>query len=213
MADLDVQPKKRSSIFPWLLLGLGLIALLFFLTRRSDDNDVDRAATTTATSTTSHAATADASRDDWNDIDFNAPAANYSEVSDRNINIRGTDDYAIYSLGESVLFDEGKSNLRPDAAKNLQQVANSIDQRFTNGQVRIYGYTDATGSAEANRQLAQQRAEAVRNWLSQNGNIAADRITIHPIGEAKPIASNNKNEGRQQNRRVDIIAKRTLERN
>jgi outer membrane protein OmpA-like peptidoglycan-associated protein len=210
MADLDVQPKKRRSIIPWLLLGLGLIALLFFLTRRSGNDNVERAATsTTATSTTSHAATADADRDDWNTVDFNAPAANYNEITDRGINVRGTNDYAIYSLGEGVLFDEGKSTLRTDAANNLQQIATSIGQRYGNGQVRIYGYTDATGSAEANKQLAQQRAEAVRNWLSQNGKIAADHISIHPVGEAKPIASNNTSEGRQQNRRVDIIAKRS----
>lgn len=208
MADLDVQPKRRGSILPWLLLGIGLIALLFFLTRRSND-DAGRMATTdttTATSTTSHAARAD---QDWNRVDFNAPAANYNEITDRNINVRGNDAYAIYSLQEGLLFDEGKSTLRADAAKNLRQVANSIEQRFTNGRVRIYGYTDATGSSGANKQLAQQRAETVRNWLLQNGNIAADRISIHPVDEARPIASNNTSEGRQQNRRVDIVARRS----
>lgn len=205
MADLDVQPKRRSSIFPWLLLGLGLIALLFFLTRRPSEDET-RTATTTSTSTTSHAATADRN---WDNVDFNAPAANYNEVTNRDINIRGNNDYAIYSLGESVLFDEGKSSLRSNATKNLQQIANSIGQRYTDGQIRIYGYTDASGSAEANKQLAQQRAEAVRNWLVQNGNMKADRISIHPVGEAKPIASNNTNEGRQKNRRVDIVARRS----
>ena len=52
------------------------------------------------------------------------------------------------------------------------------------------------------------RAEAVRNWLTQNGNISQDRISVHPVGEADPVASNQTAEGRQQNRRVEIVARR-----
>jgi outer membrane protein OmpA-like peptidoglycan-associated protein len=209
MAELDVEPKRRSTIIHWLLLGLGLIAVLFFLTRQPNKVESKSAATTTstATSTSSHAAM---SKKYWNAVDFNAPAANYNEITSRNINVRGTKSYAIYSLDEETLFNYGKSTLRADVFKDLLQIANSIEQRYTHGQVRIYGYTDVTGSAKADKQLAQQRVETVRNWLSQNGNIATDHITIHPVNEARPASLNQASESHQQNHYVDIVALRSL---
>ncbi len=90
MATLDVQPKKKGSILPWLLLALGIIALLFFLLRNRDNND--EIATATNTDTLSSSSTAPAVMDSlsgWEDIDFNAPATNYDEVTDKNINVRG----------------------------------------------------------------------------------------------------------------------------
>jgi outer membrane protein OmpA-like peptidoglycan-associated protein len=110
-------------------------------------------------------------------------------------------------LGENILFDEGKSTIRADAEKNLKQVATSIAKRYNNGLVRVFGHTDAVGSAGYNKELAEQRAEAVRNWLVKNGNISEDRISLQPIGESNPVASNSTQEGRQQNRRVEIVAK------
>src|SRR5688572_27900963 len=77
MADLDVQPKKKSSLLPWLLLGLGLVALIFFLTRDKDGVDEDRTATsTTHTTSSDHAAGAAAgTAAAWDGIDFSAPRA------------------------------------------------------------------------------------------------------------------------------------------
>ena len=203
MAELDVEPKKRRSIFPWILLGLGLIALLFFLTRRTNEDDTNRTVstnTTTATSTTSHAA---ASADqDWDRIDFNAPAANYNEITIRSVTVRGNNDYAIYTMNEDVLFEDGKSSFRADAANNLQQVANSIQQRYTNGQIRIYGDDEDNSNDKDDQQLAQQRAEAIRNWLTQNGNIPANRISIHP-------ATDTTSANRQQLEDITIVAKRS----
>jgi len=207
MANLDVEPKKRRSIFPWLLLGLGLIALLFFLTRGTNNEDVNRTATTTtttATSTTSHAAGADQG---WNKIDFNAPAANYNEISDRNITVRGTGEYAVYTMDEDLLFEDDKSTFRPEAAKNLQQVANSIQQRYTDGQIRIYGDEADIKKDQNERQLAQQRAEAIRNWLMQNGNIPASRISIHTV-DATNTTKGNTSGNNQQREGIAIVAKR-----
>lgn len=209
MADLDVEPKKRSSIFPWLLLGLGLIALLFFLTRRTNEDDTNRTVTTnttTATSTTSHAASAD---QNWDRIDFNAPAANYNEITDRNVTVRGNNEYAIYTMDEDVLFDDDKSTFKANAAKNLQQVANSIQQRYTNGQIRIYGDDDKNKNDKNDQQLAQQRAEAIRNWLTQNGNIPANRISIHPANATTNTASGNTSANPQPKEDIAIVARRS----
>lgn len=209
MADLNVQPKQKKSFLPWLLLILGIIALLFFLMRGCNNKKGDETTTdSTVTTTTAPAATADtAAGSAWGNVDFNAPAIAYDEITDKNINVRGNDNYGIYGLGENILFDEGKNTLRSDAEQNLKQVASSIQKRYNGASVRVYGYTDSVGSKGYNKELAQQRAEAVQNWLSKNGSIAADKISLEPVGEARPVATNATSEGRQQNRRVEIVAK------
>ena len=212
MADLNVQPKQKKSWLPWLLLILGIIALLFFLMRGCNNDKgaaagTDSTAASTNNSTGTTADTSGAMGQAWGDVDFNAPAAAYDEITDKNINVRGNNNYGIYGLGENILFDEGKSSIRSNAEQNLKQVAGSIGQRYNGGQVRVFGYTDAVGSAGYNKELAQQRAESVRNWLVRNGNISEDRISLQPIGEANPVASNSTEQGRQQNRRVEIVAK------
>jgi len=142
----------------------------------------------------------------WGNIDFNAPMAAYDEITDKNISVRGSENYAIYGLGENILFDEGKNTIRTNAAQNLKQIAGSIDKRFKGASVRVYGYTDSVGSKGYNKELAEQRAEAVKNWLVQDGNIPENNISLQPVGESHPVASNASEAGRQQNRRVEIVA-------
>jgi outer membrane protein OmpA-like peptidoglycan-associated protein len=214
MKELDVQPKKRSSLLTWILAALALIALLFFVTRRGNKNENTAAASTdtTAMSNTNSNANTDSSAnmntaDGWGSIDFNAPAANYEEITDKNIGVRGGSNYAIYSLGENILFDEGKSTISSKASKNLQQIAASIEKRYKGGEIRVYGHTDSIGSSQSNKQLAEERAKAVEDWLVKNANVSANRISIHPIGESQPLASNASKNGREQNRSVEIVAR------
>ncbi|HVF80510.1 MAG TPA: OmpA family protein [Flavisolibacter sp.] len=204
MAELNVQPKKSTSILPWILLLLGIAALIWFLTRNKDENTT--VATTATTSDTVQSTSNNTASADWNSVDFNAPAVNYEEITDRNINVRGNNSYGIYGVGENILFDEGKATIRPDAETNLKQIVGSIGKRYNGGEVRVYGFTDAQGSAGFNKDLAQQRADAVKSWLSSNG-FDAGRISVNAIGEGQPVASNSSEEGRQQNRRVEIVAR------
>lgn len=208
MAELNVQPKKKTSFLPWLLLLLGVAALIwFFATRnKSDDNAAISTTKDTAVTATTVPASSSANTSDWDSVDFNAPAANYDEITDKNIDVRGNNNYGIYGLGENILFDEGKAEIRKDAEANLKQVTASISKRFANADVRIYGYTDATGSAGANKELAQQRADAVKTWFQNNG-IEAAHISENAIGEANPVATNSTEAGRKQNRRVEIVAR------
>lgn len=202
MAELNVQPKKKSSIIPWLLLLAGVAALIWGVTRHKGDKESTLdSVTTTQSSTSNNTATAD-----WNDVDFNAPAANYGEITDKNINVRGNDRYGIYGLGENVLFDENKATIRSDAEANLKQIVSSVTKRYSGGDVRVYGFTDAQGSVGYNKELAQQRADAVKSWLQGNG-FDANHISVAAIGEAQPVATNATEEGRQQNRRVEIVAR------
>ena len=205
MADLDVQPKKNRPGWLWILLAVLAIAILFFILRGcNDDDEMDAADPVTTTDTTARMGTPR----DWDAVNFNAPRATYSEITDRDIEVRGNEDYAIYSLDETILFDSDQSQLRSGAEAKLKQVAASMSQRFSNGEIRIYGHTDKQGSAGYNKKLAEQRAEAVKNWLTKNGDVAANRITVHPVGESDPVASNETAAGRQQNRRVEIVARR-----
>ncbi|MEJ7681916.1 MAG: OmpA family protein [Segetibacter sp.] len=194
-----------------MLLALGVIALIFFLMRGcNNDKGKEGATDSTSASTSSTGTTTDATGARglaWGDVDFNAPAAAYEEITDKNIDIRGNNNYGIYGLGENILFDEGKNTIRKDAEQNLKQITTSIEKRYKGGEVRVFGYTDAIGSAGYNKELAEQRATAVRDWLVKNGSISEDRISIEPVGEARPVASNSTEQGRQQNRRVEIVAK------
>lgn len=211
MAELNVQPKKKQSWWPWLLLILLALALAYFLLRNNRNteggtNDSGVTADSTAMNT-GPGTTADNDLN-WDAISFDAPAATYEEITDADINVRGNDDYAIYSVDETILFDTDQNTIKPDAAQKLQMVAGSVSKRFAGGQVRIFGHTDAQGSAGYNKELAEQRAAAVQSWLVQNGNIPQDQVTLHAVGESQPVASNATAEGRQQNRRVEIVARR-----
>ena len=208
MAEIDVQPKKRSgSLLPWLLLALGAIALLVFLFRQKDNdhNVVAKTDTTTSYNTTTNNAAAD----NWSNVNWNAPAAKYDEVTNKDIEVRGDDRYGIYGLGENILFDKDAATIRSDAEGNLKQIAESINKRYSGGEVRLFGFTDATGSAGHNQELSRQRADAVKNWLVQHGNIDAGHISVQPEGESNPVASNSTEEGKQQNRRVEIVARKS----
>ena len=102
-----------------------------------------------------------------------------------------------------VLFDTGKSDLKPSARERLAKVA-GILIAYPDIHVEIDGYTDSTGSLEFNERLSQQRAEAVRSYLSSQG-VNSSTITTQGFGPSQPIASNDTATGRQQNRRVEMV--------
>src|SRR5205085_12584820 len=145
--------------------------LIWFLTRNKDTSTAgttnDDTTTTAANTTTTPTETSAGSSGypDWSGVDMAAPTVNYDEITGKDIEVRGTGSYGIYGIGEKILFDEGKENIRPQAESHLKQVVASINKRYNTGDIRIYGYTDSQGDASANKDLAQQRADAVKNWL------------------------------------------------
>jgi outer membrane protein OmpA-like peptidoglycan-associated protein len=102
-----------------------------------------------------------------------------------------------------VLFDTGKSDLKPAARERLAKVA-GILLAYPDIKVEIDGYTDSTGSLEFNERLSQERAEAVHNYLGSQG-VTANSMTTQGFGPSNPIASNETASGRQQNRRVEMV--------
>jgi outer membrane protein OmpA-like peptidoglycan-associated protein len=108
----------------------------------------------------------------------------------------------IANMGD-VLFQTGKYELKPEARERLARVS-GILLAYSSLKVAIEGHTDSTGSDEFNQRLSEQRAEAVRDYLVSQG-VAASAITARGFGSMQPVASNDTPEGRQHNRRVELV--------
>ena len=108
----------------------------------------------------------------------------------------------VLTLGD-VLFESGKARLMPGAVRQLDGIADFLEEN-PNRNVLIEGHTDSRGGEAINRSLSQHRADAVRDVLAEKG-IRATRITTKGYGRNYPVASNKTEAGRQQNRRVEII--------
>ncbi|HEU4602025.1 MAG TPA: OmpA family protein [Steroidobacteraceae bacterium] len=113
-----------------------------------------------------------------------------------------TDRGMVVTLGD-VLFDTGKSTLKPGAYTTIERLA-SVLKEDPKRQVTIEGHTDSVGSDEYNQQLSEARANAVRSALLERG-VQDSQINAIGKGESFPVASNDNAAGRQQNRRVEMI--------
>ena len=103
------------------------------------------------------------------------------------------------------LFDFNKATLRPLGHEKVREAAQAMKEH-PKYRASIEGHTDSIGSAEYNLRLSERRAQSVADALVANG-IEASRLTVKGFGKANPIASNDTEEGRQENRRVDIYLK------
>lgn len=205
MAELNVQPKRSSPWWLWVLIILVAIAILIFLFRGSNTTTGYGAADSTASSADTGIVAATTSPN-WNTVDFNAPEASYEEIKDRDIVVRGNEDYSIYILGENILFPTDRNELQAGATDKLEQLSASLSKRFKGSTIGVYGSTDSTGTTGHNQRLGAERAEAVKNWLIQNGGIPANTISVHSLGESEPVSTNATAPGRQQNRNVQVVA-------
>ncbi len=102
-----------------------------------------------------------------------------------------------------VLFDFNKSTLKPSAKERLAKVAGII-LAYPDLQLKIDGYTDSVGGEQYNQQLSEERAASVRDYLISQG-VSANNVIAQGFGKNDPIASNASPEGRQQNRRVEML--------
>ena len=102
-----------------------------------------------------------------------------------------------------VLFDTGKYTLRPLAREKLAKIS-GIVLAYPDLRLAIEGNTDSVGSDAMNQTLSEKRAGAVLDYLAKQ-NIPAASMTSQGFGKTQPVASNDTAEGRQQNRRVELI--------
>jgi outer membrane protein OmpA-like peptidoglycan-associated protein len=119
-----------------------------------------------------------------------------------NLQLRQTESGVVVTLGD-VLFETGQSGLKKEAQSSLVEVVDLL-QSQPDHKIRIEGHTDSTGDAMANLKLSEQRANKVMDSLVALG-VDQARVTAAGMGEDFPIASNDTEEGRSQNRRVDVI--------
>ncbi|MBN2537506.1 OmpA family protein, partial [candidate division WOR-3 bacterium] len=107
----------------------------------------------------------------------------------------------------NVYFDFDKATIRPESRPALEKAA-QIMKENPGIEVEIQGHTDAIGSSAYNMTLSRRRAQAVVNYLVIQFTIARDRFDAIGYGETKPVASNDTEEGRQLNRRVEFVIMR-----
>ncbi|MBR5727483.1 MAG: OmpA family protein [Muribaculaceae bacterium] len=106
------------------------------------------------------------------------------------------------TFDQGILFATGKSNLSATAKNSLNQFAVSL-QNNPQTNVQIYGHTDNTGSLAVNQRLSKERALSVLNYLN-NAGVAKDRMVSDGFDYQFPVASNDTEAGRAQNRRVEV---------
>jgi outer membrane protein OmpA-like peptidoglycan-associated protein len=102
-----------------------------------------------------------------------------------------------------VLFDTGKSTLRPGALEKLAKIS-GIVLAYPDLRLAIEGNTDSVGGDAMNQRLSEQRADSVRDYLLHE-TIPAASMTSRGFGKTQPVATNDTAEGRQQNRRVELV--------
>lgn len=103
-----------------------------------------------------------------------------------------------------VLFDFDSADLTDDARRRVAAAGGSIDRLSGGRPISVEGHADAKGSDEYNVRLSLRRAETVRAEL-ENGGLDAERMRVIGHGESQPVADNATEQGRQQNRRVEIV--------
>ncbi len=113
-----------------------------------------------------------------------------------------TDRGMVMTLGD-VLFETGKADLMPGAMNTINRLAQFMRQ-YPEKRLQIEGHTDSTGSASFNLRLSEDRANAVRNVLLAEG-VSNSRMETTGFGMGQPVATNATVEGRQRNRRVEIV--------
>ena len=127
----------------------------------------------------------------------------FSELNSALIQVSKDARGTIISMSD-ILFDVGKATLTQDLKTNLAKIA-GILTIYKDANVQVEGHTDNVGGEEYNQKLSEKRAGNVREFLINPGGIAAARLTSMGYGFTKPIADNATKEGRQKNRRVDLV--------
>lgn len=192
---------RKTNWLPWILAALGLLALLFLLSRcgREDRTVVAPVAepvvteTTTATNRVGIAPDAGA-----------ATAGALGGTSGLGAYLAGTGTLPRSFVFENVYFDTAKSDLRPDGRDEVAAIATALKQN-ANARIRVVGFADARGGAAANAALGAARANSVKTALVAQG-IDAGRIDAASGGEGSPADTNATATGQAGNRRTELVA-------
>lgn len=103
-----------------------------------------------------------------------------------------------------ILFATGSARIKPESTRTLQEIGQMLRQH-TDLRVRIEGHTDSDGDDASNQELSERRAASVKQFLIENYSVDDARLESVGHGESKPVAGNETPEGKQQNRRVELV--------
>src|SRR4051812_48273621 len=130
MANVHNQPKSNNWIV-WLIIILILILIGFYFFSHRNTSEV------TAEAASDSSTIESTINNNWTGVE-DVPEQNYDELNDASTSTRGNDQYAVYSIDETLLFDVGKSTIKPGAQNKLKSIVGSAEKRFPKGDVRIY---------------------------------------------------------------------------
>lgn len=192
--------KKKTNWLPWLLLGLGLLALLLGLSRCNRHEPVAVPPASAPAAETNAAAAS-------NEVVAATPTAGGSAAA------VGTSGLGTYLAGREALprtftfeklnFDTARSDIRAADAAEVNDVAATLT-KYPTAKIRIAGYADARGNDAANKALGQARANSVKAALVVKG-VDAARITTVSGGETDPVDTNATASGQFENRRTELV--------
>ncbi len=185
----EEQQKRGLPVWAWLLPLLLLLALLIWFLTRNHHAD-------TASST---APVADQTKPDASP--GTTPAIGAWTVATIGDTIRSKGRIAF--TDNDVHFATASAALAGDSQAVLDQTAQVL-QSNGDWKMRVVGHTDSVGSAASNDELARQRAVSVMNYLVAHG-VAQNRLSVDAKGQTEPVASNATDQGRAENRRVELI--------
>ena len=106
-------------------------------------------------------------------------------------------------ITEKVMFDTGKASIKVDSHQLLKDVAEVMANHKNIKKIRVEGHTDSVGKDKSNKKLSENRAKAVKDFLVSAG-VDAGRLESQGFGEERPVATNDTDEGKEKNRRVEF---------
>jgi len=196
-SHIHIEKNKGFNWLPWLLLGLGLLALLLALSR------CDREEPGVVPEATGDAAAESAAPEVLATTAGAGASAALVGTSGLGTYLAGTEPTPRTFTFEKLNFDSAQSDIRPADTDEVNQVAATLAQ-YPAARIRIAGYADARGTEPANVALGKARAESVKAALVAKG-VDAARIETVTGGESDPVDSNATAGGRFENRRTELI--------